>query len=344
MISPHGITSALLLAWNGSAGKTRGAINTVLGLAPGTEPQPLNRAWAALDHSLLISNSKIELANANSLWARQNFELQLTFVERMLDVFGAEIRNLDFSSDEASRIVNRWVIANTGGKIESILPDAIPSRVVLYILNAVYFKGQWSEMFDADVTRDRAFHCDNGKLQQVPMMERSGRWSYLEHDGLQAVRLPYGEGRFAMYLVLPAAGRISEWLTDLDPPTWEAFVSLMTEAEGRVILPRFRFGFSAGLRPPLRTLGMGVAFSNSADFSAMTPRPVAISEVLHKTFIEVNEEGSEVSAATSVEVSDVEVGPPPFKLLADRPFFFAVADDKSGSLFFVGVVRSLDSF
>lgn len=341
LISPHGVVSALLLAWNGADGETREAMARVLGLPPGAEFDRVNQAWAALDRSLLISDSQVDLAVANSLWVREGAELLSSFVERGRSSFGAELRNLDFGAAEAPAIINRWVESSTGGKIVSLVPDPIPTQVVVYVLNALYFKGEWSKKFDAAQTRVRDFHPDTGEPRQVPMMERSGSWPYLRQRQLEAVRLPYGEGRFSMYLVLPAVGELDAWLRGLDPRTWRSLVSSMEESEGRVILPRFSFGFATKLRPILSYLGMGVAFSSDADFSALTARPVAISEVLHKTFIEVDEEGSEAAAATAVEIADVAVGPPPFEFLANRPFFFAVSDEESGSLLFIGLIRSL---
>ena len=342
LISPHGVASALLLAWNGTGGETREAITQALGLPPGTDFDEVNPAWGALDRSLRASEPQLRLAIANSLWARQGAALRPAFIRRAASVFGAEVRNLDFSAAEAAGIVNRWVEDSTGGKIAAIVPDPIPADVVLYVINALYFKGEWSEQFDEAATRPRNFLPDGGEPREVPMMERSGSWSHLSEEDLQAVRLPYGQGRFAMYVVLPAAGRLEAWLRGLSGPAWEAIVSSLTVAEGRVVLPRFQFAHSAKLRAPLRDLGMGVAFGAGADFSALTPKPVAISDVIHKSFIEVNEQGAEVAAATEVEIADVAVGPTPFEFTADRPFFFAIRDDQSGALLFVGVVRSID--
>ena len=141
-----------------------------------------------------------------------------------------------------------------------------------------------------------------------------------------------------MYVVLAAAG-LDAWLAEADDERWEALVGGMAEAEGRVVLPRFSFAHEAKLKRPLTELGMGVAFGSGADFSAMTERHVVVSDVLHKTFIEVNEEGSKAAAATAVEISDESEPLPPFEFIADRPFFFAIRDDRSGSLLFAGILR-----
>ncbi len=343
LISPHGLASALLLTWNGAAGATREAIGKTLELPPGVEFETVNSTWAALDQSLLkLNDNKVELAIANSLWAREGAELLPAFLQRGRDTFRAQVRNLDFGSSDASGVINGWVKDSTGGKISSIVPDAIPPDVILYIINALYFKGEWSEKFDKSQTEPRVFHAAAGRTEQVSMMNRFGDWSYVESEGLQAVRLPYGQGDIAMYAILPAEGQVNSWVSGLDGETWEALVSSMDEAEGRVMLPRFRFEYSTTLRDVLSNLGMGIAFADQADFSTLTPEQVAISDVLHKTLIDVNEEGSEASAATSVDIAlTSEDGPPPFEFIADRPFVFAIRDDRSGALLFVGVVRSM---
>jgi serpin B len=342
LISPHSIASALLLAWNGAAGETREAIARVVGLTPGTGFDELDQAWGSLDQMLSSSDPKLQLAIANSLWARQDVKLLPAYLERVGRAFTAELRNLELSAAEAAGIINGWVDERTGGKIDTIVPDPIPPGVALYLINAIYFKGEWSERFERDATQPRDFHTDSGTRHKVSMMERFGAWHYTAQEGLQVVRLPYSEGRFAMYVVLPAPGQLDAWLAGVDGDKWETLVSSMTEADGLVVLPQLRFGYMAKLRQPLSDLGMEIAFTEEADFSALTPRSVAISEVFHKTFIEVNEEGSEAAAATAVEEVDVAIAAEPFELIADHPFFFAIRDDQTRTLLFVGLVRSMD--
>lgn len=343
LVSPHGVASALLVAWNGAAGKTRDGIAQAVGLAPGAAFDAVDPAWEALDRALTGSDPDLELAIANSLWVRQGAELLPDFVERGRQAFRAELRSLDFAAAEAAGVINGWVERATRGKIDSIVPASIPPEVILYVINALYFKGKWTDPFDKEATRMRAFHPDGAESREVPMMERSARWGYLEDGGLRAVRLPYGEDRFAMYVALPPAGRLDAWLADLDGPTWERLVSAMLGRQGLVVLPRFRIETSAELSAPLSERGMAVAFSDAADFSAMTRQPVRISGVLHKTYIEVDEEGTEAAAATAVEIGVTSIEPPtpPFEFIADRPFFFAIRDDQTGTLLFVGLVRSL---
>ena len=341
LISPHGIASALLLAWNGAAGKTREDIASTIGLASGSTFDQFNPTWASLDKSLTSADSELRLANANSIWIRKGKELAPSFLARTRNSFGATVQALDFDATHAPDTINTWVQNNTGGKIDSIIAGPIPAAAQLYLINALYFKGTWTSPFKEEVTRPREFHPAREPARKVQMMERLAEWGY--HKGeVEAVRLPYGNDRFAMYVVLPSEGGLETWLESLDSKSWLALVSSLSTKEGTVVLPRFRAGFSTKLKPSLSALGMAVAFGDAADFSGMTKESVSISEVVHKTFIEVDEKGSEAAAATGIEMGSTSVSlDPPFEFVADRPFFFAIRDDQSGTLLFTGIVRSL---
>lgn len=341
LISPHGIASALVLAWNGAAGKTREGIASTIGLATGSTFNQFNPTWISLNRSLTSADTEVQLANANSIWVRKGTELAPTFVARSRESFGAKIQTMDFNAADAPGIINSWVQKATNDKIDSIITGPIPTAAQLYLINALYFKGAWTSPFKEEATRPRDFHPTNEPARQVKMMERIAEWGY--HKGeIEIVRLPYGKGRFAMYVVLPPKGDLEEWLKGLDGAAWLAAVSSLSMREGTVVLPRFRAAFSTKLKPALSALGMAAAFSDAADFSGMTTTSVAISEVVHKTFIEVDEKGSEAAAATGIEMGSTSVNlDPPFEFVADRPFFFAIRDDQSGALLFAGIVRSL---
>ncbi|MDH5426558.1 MAG: serpin family protein [Nitrospirota bacterium] len=341
LISPHGIASALVLAWNGSAGKTREGIASTIGLPVGTTFDQFNPTWASLNRSLTSTNADLQLANANSIWVRKGMQLAPPFMTRSRESFDAKIQTLDFEAAGAPGIINSWVQKATDDKIDSIITGPIPKSTQVYLINALYFKGAWTAPFKEEATRPRDFHPTNEPARQVKMMERLAEWGY--HKGeIEIVRLPYGKGRFAMYVVLPSKENLEEWLKVLDGEAWLAAVSSLSMREGTVVLPRFRAAFSTKLKPALNALGMAAAFSDAADFSAMTTGSVAISEVVHKTFIEVDEKGSEAAAATGIEMGSTSVNlDPPFEFVADRPFFFAIRDDQSGALLFAGIVRSL---
>jgi len=341
LISPHGIASALVLAWNGAAGKTREGIASTIGLPSGSTFDQFNPTWTSLNRSLTSANAELQLANANSIWVRKGTELATPFVARSRESFGAKVQALDFDAADTPATINSWVQEATDDKIDSIIAGPIPKAAQVYLINALYFKGAWTSPFKEEATRPRKFHPADEPARQVKMMERLAEWGY--HKGeIEIVRMPYGKGRFAMYVVLPSKGNLEEWLEGLDGEAWLAAVSSLSMREGTVILPRLRAAFSTKLKPALSALGMAAAFSDAADFSGMTTGSVAISEVVHKTFIEVDEKGSEAAAATGIEMGSTSVNlDPPFEFVADRPFFFAIRDDQSGALLFAGIVRSL---
>jgi serine protease inhibitor len=254
--------------------------------------------------------------------------------------FAAVSRTLDFASPEAPSIIDRWVSESTAGTIDAIAPRPIPDDAMAYLVSAIHFKGEWAARFDPAVTRPSPFRPDRGAPREVPMMERFGSWSYAERDGLQIVRMPYGDGGFSMCVVLPRPGAIDALIEELDEARWTTLVSSLATTDGIVALPRFRLESRIDLRDALVALGMRRAFESGADFSGMTDRNLAITHVLHKSSVEVDERGTEAAAATSAEMSDIS-DEPGFELRADRPFLFAIRHEPTGALLFLGVIRSL---
>lgn len=209
------------------------------------------------------------------------------------------------------------------------------------MINAVYFKGSWTVPFDPTATIDRPFHLLDGTEKQQPMMVQQGQYRYAETEQFQAVSLPYGNRRFSMYIFLPKPeSSLSEFQAALAPENWQTWMTQFAQRSGSIEIPRFTFEYSATLNDALEALGMAVAFSDDADFSNLSDTPTAISEVKHKTFIEVNEEGTEAAAVTSVGIRALSARPaePPFELRVDRPFFLAIRDDQSGTVLFLGSV------
>jgi serpin B len=228
--------------------------------------------------------------------------------------------------------------------------DEVDPAAILYLINAIYFKGTWTHEFDKADTRDRPFYLVGGGQKNVPMMELADTLRYYRGDGFQGVSLPYGNGRFSMYVFLPDENSsLSAFHANLTPENWQAWMDRFERAEGTVILPKFKIEYMKQLNGQLTALGMGVAFDpDGANFRKMLPLPqgeyynACISFVLHKTFVEVNEEGTEAAAVTVVGVVGItSIGPPhpePFYFKADRPFFYAIRDNQSGTILFMGSV------
>ena len=325
------------MTYNGAGGETARAIAETLRLGH-MDLGEVNRAVAALLSALDDLNPQVEVKIANSLWARQGIDFREDFLERNRVHLGAEVFALDFNSPSAKDAINAWVGRSTNkGKINSIV-DRIDPADILFLINAIYFKGRWEEPFPERNTRERDFHLLDGSKRQHPMMSLTGEFRYFEDKTFQAVKLPYTKNRVGMYVLLPVANySLDEFIGTLTADNWETWLSRFGRAEGPVVLPRFKLEYESTLNDVLISLGMGAAFSASqADFSAMGPTGLSIDEVRHKAVVEVNEVGTEAAAATSVRVEVAEF--PRFVFIADRPFFFAIRDDETGAILFMGAL------
>ncbi|CAI8046903.1 Serpin B11 [Geodia barretti] len=293
----------------------------------------INQSNKALRDSLENPDPKVEISIANSIWSRQGVEFNSEFLERNRAFFGAEIASLDFSDPQATEIINEWVDTNTNGKIEKIV-ERINPQTLLFLINAIYFKGNWQDEFDKSMTRPGTFHLPNGTEKRVEMMRREGEYPYFRGENFEATSLPYGDGRMSMYIFLPNHNsNLNKFLRDLNAENWEDWISEFQERRHDMIVPRFKLEYEVSLNDTLEALGMGIAFGGGADFSGMGPS-LFISEVRHKTFVEVNEEGTEAAAVTAV----VGVKSIPSVFRVDRPFFFAIYDAETETILFMGTI------
>ena len=331
-ISPLSISIALTMTYNGAVGETERAMAEVLEI-DALDLSTINNSNKALRDSLEDPDPKVEISIANSIWSRQEVDFNPEFLERNRAFFGAEIASIDFSSPQAIEMINEWVNTNTNGKIEKIV-DRIDPQTLLFLINAIYFKGNWQDEFDKAMTRPGVFHLPNGSEKQVQMMRREGEYPYFRGEDFEATTLPYGDGRLGMYIFLPSSNsNLKKFLRDLNADNWEDWISQLQNRRHEIMLPRFKLEYEIRLNDTLEALGMGIAFGGGADFSGMGPS-LFISEVRHKTFVEVNEEGTEAAAVTAVV--GVKSLPPAFRV--DRPFFFAIYDAETETILFMGTV------
>ena len=342
-ISPLSVAIALAMTYNGAEGETRAAMAKSLGFDEMSLGE-VNDAIAALRSNLTRSGPKVELAIANSLWAREGVEFNTDFLERNREFYEAEITSLDFDNPATPAAINQWVTESTRGNIDRIV-DEIDPMTMMFLINAIYFNGKWTVEFDEAKTQDRSFHLQDGSEKQHPMMSQSGEYQYMENDDFQAVSLPYGEGQVSMYIFLPHTdSSLTELLGTLNASIWEDWLIRFQSREGDIVLPRFRTEYEASLNDPLKGLGMTIAFDpDRANFEGMrhAPPDLYISEVKHRAFVEVNEEGTKAAAVTSVEVGVTSVRPeepPRFSFVADRPFFYAIHDNETSSVLFMGTL------
>ena len=339
-VSPTSVAIALSMTYNGASGETQQAMAKALELQGITLPT-VNQANNALKASLETADPEVQLSIANSLWAKQGVTFKPDFMERNRQFYGAKVTELDFANAEATRTINNWVKENTRGKIDQVVDQLKPDDV-LFLINAIYFKGNWTKKFDQNQTAERPFYLSNGTQKQHPMMSQSGKYRYYENETFQAVSLPYGKGRLSLYVFLPRENNsLDAFQQQLAVENWQQWMNQFRMRNGSIQLPRFKFDYDIQLNNALKVLGMESAFSDGADFSNMTSASVAINEVKHKTFVEVNEEGTEAAAVTSVGVALTSAQMPEeaFQMVVNRPFFCAIRDNQTGTVLFMGSLR-----
>ncbi len=340
LISPSSILIALAMTYNGAEEETRSAMEETLFFQDMSRVE-VNESFYSLLTILKNPDPKVEMTTANSLWARKGIEFKEDFLQRNSKYFDAEVTDLDFDDPGSTDIINNWVKDKTRGTIEDIIEPPIDPLTVLFLINAIYFNGEWTEPFDPELTREIPFKLNHGSEKEHPVMFRKDDFEYLETELFQAVRLPYGKNeRLGMHVFLPSEETgLEGFYEKLDAESWKEWSSSYQSSEVELGLPRFEFEYETSLNAVLKNLGMGIAFDDqAADFSGMRDIPprLFISEVKHKSFIEVNEEGTEAAAVTSVEIALESAMPDHFTMIVDRPFFFAITDDMTGTIIFMG--------
>jgi serpin B len=337
-ISPVSISIALTLVCNGACGRTRTALARTLELE-GMGLDEINQACTALMDALQSADPQVQLVIANALWAAEGVPFKLAFLHLLRDAHDVQIEEVDFADPATLALINDWVRKHTEGKITSILRRLDPDAL-LVLVNAIYFKGAWTTPFNEENTADGPFTLPDGSCRTLPMMAQSGSYSTYRGKGFQAVRLPYGDRRTAMYFFLPdRASSLDRFQKHLTAENWNAWMSRFRQMEGSIVLPRFKLEYEKALNGTLAALGMSIAFGPGADFSAMSDSPAYISKVIHKAFVEVSEEGTEAAAATAVVMAKAIMMPQEtFRLVVDRPFFCAIQDDRTGALLFMGSI------
>lgn len=343
LISPTSVVLALAMTYNGAEKETQRAMANTLGLES-MSLEEVNRAAADLISALGSTDPKVQLKIANSLWSKNGFVLKPAFVQRSKEYYGAEVASLDFANPEAPETINSWVERNTEGRIKGIV-DQIDPDVILFLINAIYFKGEWQVQFQKEKTKDDLFRLAGGRQKTLPMMFQSGKYLYQKGKDFQAVILPYGTGKVSMYIFLPDEKTpLDQFERNVTQENWETWLRGFRLAPGDLTLPRFKMEYAVLMNDMLKAMGMAVAFDPArADFSGIADLGggrIYISKVKHKAVAEVNEEGTVAAAVTSVEfgVTSAQLPQENFVMKVDRPFFFAIGDNATGNLLFMGSV------
>lgn len=339
MLSPLSASMALGMVLNGAHGPTYEGMRDALGFE-GIEQEAINESYRDLIDLLLDLDNAVDMRIANSVWMRSSFTFHDSFSETVRRWFGAEVTALDFDAQDAAPTINDWVDRSTNGRISDIVPDRIPDDAVMYLINAIYFKGSWQYRFDRGLTQDARFTRGDGSTKTVPMMAREGGFLYYADGDAEIAELRYGRGAFVMDIVLPREGRtVDELIANLDPDRWSQWISGLNESSMHLRMPKFRLEYETSMNDPLIALGMQSAFglTGDTDFSGLSPRghDLYISEVRQKTFINVDEEGTEAAAVTSVEVRVVSLPP---TMMVDRPFLVVIRERFGGAILFIGKI------
>lgn len=341
-ISPFSVSTVLQMINNGAAGATKQEMEQVLHTA-GLPSGVLNPASKSLNQ-LLKSQTNVTLELANAIWYKRGIPLKPPFVSVNKEFFNAELDAVDFDSPQSAQTINHWADRSTHGKIQDVVrwPFDPATRVVL--ANAIYFKGKWARPFDKKDTKPHLFYPADGNRKEVPTMWQHGRFAYHNGDDFQAVRLPYAGTRLCMDVFLPATNSSLTKLLALfnARPERDKLLADFREREGTLALPRFKLEYSVTLNDALQSLGIRRAF-HGADFSAMSDESLEVSEVKQKSYVEVNEEGTEAAAVTTgiMQTTAILQPQPPFEMVVDRPFFFVIVENRTQSVLFMGALTDL---
>lgn len=342
-ISPLSVSFALGMTYNGAANETREAMARTLELS-GLTIEEANRSYRSVIDLLTQLDPIVAMKIANSIWYKTRFPVKPDFIELNRTYFDALVREINFSADWAADTINHWVDVNTNGKIEKIVKSPISPEMVMFLINAVYFKGAWTIPFDTGLTIQAPFYLRDGSPTYRDFMLTDTTFEYCENDLFQAIDLPYGEKGFSMTIFLPKTTTTADDLImEMTGENWAAWLGSFAERNVGLSLPKFKFKYKKNLNEILRALGMEIAFDPYwADFSNMAFMDslignLYISEVMHKTFVQVDEEGTEAAAVTSVGMGITSVNPDPIMII-NRPFMFVIREHESGTILFMGKV------
>ncbi len=341
-LAPLSASMALGMTMNEAAGETFDEMRATLGFGSLALDQ-INEGYRDLIELLLNLDRSVEVGIGNSIWYRQGYPVKPEFMARAQDYFGAEVSALNFADPGAANIINSWVRGQTMGKIQEIVENPIDASTVMFLINAIYFKGSWTHRFDKGKTTQATFTGKSGATGQVPLMQLDDTLLYAENQTYEVVDLPYGGRAFSMTVVLPRLGTpIGEIIQSLTPSAWEQIIGSLEPKEGTVYLPRFRLEWEKVLNETLQAMGMNLPFiPGMADFTEISDMAqqigLYISKVKQKTYVDVNEEGTEAAGVTSVEIKEVSI-PDRFFFRADRPFLFVIRERFSETILFAGVL------
>ena len=336
-ISPLSISTALSMTYNGAVEQTKEDMESALGYS-GIDIETVNSTYKNLMNYLVQADKEVELLISNSIWYREGEVINEDFLGVNKEFYEAKVSALDFSEDKSVDMINNWISDSTKGKIEKMLEPPIDPDVIMYLINAIYFKGEWTDEFNESNTYSTDFTNIADEKESIEMMYRKGEVAYTESADYKAVRLPYGQEKMAMYVVLPNEGtNINSFIQKFDIDKFDDIKeNVIITDDVNLQIPKFKLEYGIkNLNDSLISLGMASAFEEFANFDKIR-EDIFISRVLHKAVIEVNEKGSEAAAVTVVEVTLTSMPANPIEFIADRPFLFIISDEETDTILFLG--------
>jgi serine protease inhibitor len=340
MISPLSVSLALAMLYNGAEGNTKRQMEEILHKS-NLSAEDINQSYKLMVEGLSSHDPKVELSISNAIFYRNTFAVKPDFISTNQNFYQAEVSGLDFTNTtQTLETVNGWVNTKTKGKIDKIIEE-VSDNAVMYLLNAIYFNGEWKYRFDSKETFDMTFRKEDQSTIQVPTMQIENPFNYLSNENFKLLEMPYGSGKYSMLIFLPEDGRTTDdVISQLSADNVNDWISKMTEQKKKVYLPKFEFKFDDSLVDELETLGMTDAFNASAaNLSGISDKAqLVVSEVKHKSYIKVDERGTEAAAVTGITIEVTSVGPDN-SFRVDHPFVFAIREKDTQAILFIGKVN-----
>lgn len=344
MISPLSLSMALAMTWNGADGETKAVMQKVLKL-DGYTDQEVNEYYEKLREALLKTDPSTKLAIANSIWTNKNIKIKDDFIRLNNEYFNSTVESVDFSDANSVKLMNKWAADNTNNLITHVLDKTNPNAL-MYLMNALYFKGIWTSEFNSRNTSSKPFYSEDGQTKNVDMMHQKSSFKYNENQTMQIVELPYGNQAFSMIVLLPKEGnKLADVTQELqNSNSWGNLVSGLRSTQVDLYLPKFKTEYSRVLNDVLEKMGMGIAFEpGAADFSRMTDADAFISFVEQFTYINTDEVGTEAAAVTVVGIEPTSYQPDTTATFnANRPFIYIIRENSTGSILFMGAVKYIE--
>jgi len=341
-VSPLSVSIALGMTWNGAKGQTKTEMETALKMT-GLSATDINDYYKIMQSTLPAIDPTTKLSLANSIWYRTGFQVKTDFLQINTNYFNAEVREIDFAQAWAKDTINNWCARKTNNLIPTVL-DEIPDNAVMYLINAVYFKGIWRKQFDTKKTFETDFTNEAKQSVKVNMMYQKETFNYTQDDNAQYLDMPYGNKAFSMTVILPNEGKTTtDLLNSLTVDSWKNTLQSMKEQEIDVYMPRFKTKNKFLLNDELKNMGMKLAFEDLADFTNIADDDLLISKVIHDTYVEVTEKGTEAAAVTVVEIITTSMPlNPVFRV--NKPFIYIIREKSTGVILFIGKMGNVDKY